>query len=509
MLVRELFAKLGLQVDEQSFTAGNAAIEITKGALRGIGQLALEAAEKFIGLVKRTAEMGHEIERTAQVVGLSTDELQRLRNATGLVGVETETLDRGLRLLARSMYAAKAGGADQADAFHKIGVKTREADGRLRSTAGVFADIADHFKTMPEGAEKVALAMKLLGRGGAALIPVLNQGSKEIDKLGRSAYIMSEAELKASADLVRAEKEWSYATRSLMLSVIGPLLPMVTSVVRTFMDWSKVLRELAHGTLAFFRKNWVATIAVISVVAIALIATNAALVASFVAVQIAAVGAAVAAAAAWIVAALPIIAIMAAVAALLVALDDLRGFIAGEDSLIGRYFDKIFGKGASTEFISFVKDAWAAVGEAVHEVYDWVVKFLEKSEQVAASVIKWLPVVMLYKAGKARFGKLTAGMTNPADREFGPAPERGGAFGELLARARQRAEGPAFGHQLPPDYVAPPSAGRDILAPTNNVQFHITQQPGQDPTALVEPIRRMWDDWWDSKMEAAGAATGH
>ena len=44
--------------------------------------------------------------------------------------------------------------------------------------------LADAFKVLPDGAEKSAIAVKLLGKSGSELIPMLDMGREGIDKFG-------------------------------------------------------------------------------------------------------------------------------------------------------------------------------------------------------------------------------------------------------------------------------------------------------------------------------------
>jgi lambda family phage tail tape measure protein len=48
----------------------------------------------------------------------------------------------------------------------------------------VFLDVADRFAQLRDGPEKAALAIKIFGKAGAELIPILNLGSKEIQRFG-------------------------------------------------------------------------------------------------------------------------------------------------------------------------------------------------------------------------------------------------------------------------------------------------------------------------------------
>jgi actin-related protein len=74
-------------------------------------------------------------------------------------------------------------GKGASEAFRELQVSITNSDGTLRNSGDVMLDIANKFKAMEDGPKKAALAMKLMGRGGAELIPMLNMGGTAIEKM--------------------------------------------------------------------------------------------------------------------------------------------------------------------------------------------------------------------------------------------------------------------------------------------------------------------------------------
>lgn len=68
-------------------------------------------------------------------------------------------------------------------AFKELSIELRNADGTVKSTDRIMMEVANRFKDMPDGVQKTALAMKLFGKSGAELIPMLNMGGEAIDKM--------------------------------------------------------------------------------------------------------------------------------------------------------------------------------------------------------------------------------------------------------------------------------------------------------------------------------------
>lgn len=159
---------------------GNAARSL-KGVLGTLG-VALSAAG-LGAMVKSALDSADALSKLSQRVGITVESLSLLMPAAELSGVSAEKFEGGLRRLAARMLEAATGSAEAARGFEALGVAFRNQDGSLRATDQVLLDLADRFKTMPDGAEKTALAMQIFGKSGADLIPFLNQGRDGVDAL--------------------------------------------------------------------------------------------------------------------------------------------------------------------------------------------------------------------------------------------------------------------------------------------------------------------------------------
>lgn len=71
--------------------------------------------------------------------------------------------------------------------WRRLKIAVTEGDGSLRGTLAVLSDLADEFKKLPDGPQKTAFALEALGRQGAQLIPLLNEGSAAIKAFAEEA----------------------------------------------------------------------------------------------------------------------------------------------------------------------------------------------------------------------------------------------------------------------------------------------------------------------------------
>ena len=165
------------------------------GAMRGLtgasaglsgalGALApLLSAAGLVGMVKGTLDAADNMNDLSQATGVSVEALSRFNKAAAMSGTTIEGVGKGLVKLNKTMVDAATGGKASAATFHALGISVKNADGSLKAADQVMLEVANRFKAMPDGATKTALALRLFGKSGAELVPLLNTGGDAIDKM--------------------------------------------------------------------------------------------------------------------------------------------------------------------------------------------------------------------------------------------------------------------------------------------------------------------------------------
>ena len=158
------------------------ATNLLYSGLKGLAAVAVTGG--VVALAKSAIDLADDMRDLSQRTGVGIETLGQFKVAAELSGTSIEGVAKGLTLLNKNMVAAATDGGAAAAAFKTIGIATTETDGTLRKADKVFLDVADKFKGLRDGPEKAALAMKIFGKSGAELIPILNLGSKEIQRFG-------------------------------------------------------------------------------------------------------------------------------------------------------------------------------------------------------------------------------------------------------------------------------------------------------------------------------------
>lgn len=242
-VLRELLVVLGLKTEEKEFEHALIKVELIKKAAEFLVEAAKSAAEGLVEMFKAVAEEGAQFENIAKRTGLSTDAVQELGIAAEATGGDIGAVTSGMRALSMQMYEASQNGSEAVLAFQKLGVRVKDATGKLRPLQDVAADVGEKFEKMADGPEKLALASKLFGRGGGQMIQVLEKMAYWSDEARKAGAIMSEDMVHQASGLDDAEKSLQLTFKGLRNAIVGPLLKPVTELVKRFSDWVRLNRE--------------------------------------------------------------------------------------------------------------------------------------------------------------------------------------------------------------------------------------------------------------------------
>jgi hypothetical protein len=157
-----------------------------KSAIGGISGVfatlgvSLSAGAFAVG-IKRMIDGLEELGAASKKSGVAVETLSALKYAAEQSETSFESLQGGLKFLNRTLAEAQRGSREAANELARFGI-TAGTDTRT-----ALLQIADVFSRLPDGAQKAEAAIKLFGRAGTELIPLLNQGRAGIEGLMREA----------------------------------------------------------------------------------------------------------------------------------------------------------------------------------------------------------------------------------------------------------------------------------------------------------------------------------
>lgn len=260
MTVFDLQAKLGL--DKGNFDKGVRDAESSgKGLSESLGDSfgkIKTAAKAFLTaaifkevidgareLVTEVAAVGDTIDKQSQVLGLSRKAYQEWDYILSQNGANIDSLSASMRTLNNTFIQATEGNKEANDAFAQLGISVHELE--TMNPEEQFETIVRAMQKLPAGAQKSALAVKLFGRGGMQLLPLLNNTSESIDVLRARAeelgLIMSDDAVNASVEYTDSLDTLKRTFNGLKYSIGAKILPFLTDGMQKITAYAGKLRK--------------------------------------------------------------------------------------------------------------------------------------------------------------------------------------------------------------------------------------------------------------------------
>jgi lambda family phage tail tape measure protein len=153
------------------------------GAAAGISVAFAAAGIGAIGAAVHFTEAAHHLNDLSKRTGVAVADLSLLGQVASTAGVPLDSLAKALEKMDKAALAAAQGGPKANNAFKELGVSVTDAEGHMRETKEIFDDVAAAFQKMPEGPQRTAEAIKIFGRAGAELIPLLSEKAEKLRSL--------------------------------------------------------------------------------------------------------------------------------------------------------------------------------------------------------------------------------------------------------------------------------------------------------------------------------------
>ena len=173
--------------------------------------------------IKKTIDGMDALNDASKRLGVGTEALSALGYAAEQSGSSMEGLQTGLKFLNKNLQEARDGSKEMATTLRQFGVTA------LDDTESALAKLADGFAKMPDGARKTAAAIKIFGRSGTELIPLLNEGSAGLAKFRAEAerlgIIVSGPAAKAADDFNDSMNKIGKSFSAIGISIANSVLP--------------------------------------------------------------------------------------------------------------------------------------------------------------------------------------------------------------------------------------------------------------------------------------------
>lgn len=177
--------------------------------------------------------------KLSEKTGVAVTTLNALKEQAERAGTPFEELSQTIGIFSDKLYTAVRQGGQSAQVFRDLGIKLTDAAGNLRSVDAVLADVAEAFKGMADGPQKAAAAMGLFGRSGREMIPILNRGAAEMERMRREGGGVTPEAVAEAKRFNQSVREFTESWDIFWRLVAQSVLPTLNKVG----EWFKTLAE--------------------------------------------------------------------------------------------------------------------------------------------------------------------------------------------------------------------------------------------------------------------------
>jgi len=174
--------------------------------------------------------------KLSQNIGIAADSVLGLRHAAEHSGVGAEAMDKNMVKLSKTIAEAASGSRQASDAFGKMGINVKNADGSVKNSEKVLMEMADAFKKLPDGAQKATLAMDVFGKSGASMVSMLKDGSGALQQMTNEGKSLS-GNVESVAEAMEKLKDVSTDAKAAIMGIMAEIAD--TSAFKSAISWAE------------------------------------------------------------------------------------------------------------------------------------------------------------------------------------------------------------------------------------------------------------------------------
>ncbi|MCO6454813.1 MAG: phage tail tape measure protein [Pirellulaceae bacterium] len=251
----ELFTKDSRMV--KGLRSASQKLEAFGASVQGMG-LQLVAAggaviAPLLAAVQHFATAGDQVNKASDRTGVAVEALSELAYAADQSGANLETLEGGLRRMQASVLDAAKGSKSAQENLAMLGLTVEQLAGL--SPDQQFKLIADRLSRIEDPTLKAAMAMKIFGKSGTQLLPLMAGGAKGIEELQQRARELGLTISKEDADaatlfgdtlddLWKSIKAGVFAIGAAMAPMLTDLIAKAIKFVVAAVNWIKQNKAL-------------------------------------------------------------------------------------------------------------------------------------------------------------------------------------------------------------------------------------------------------------------------
>lgn len=201
----------------------------TAAATLGVG-LGVAA---FTGFIKSSIDAADNINDLSQKIGVSVENLAGYKLAAEQSGTSLEGMGNAAKFLNKNI-------AENDPLLKKLGINATDANGAM-------VQLADVFNRIPDGAQKTAIAMQLMGKSGADMIPLLNGGGEALKGMIEQGQRLNPF----TTEMARAADQFNDSLAVLQTQASGPGISLANNLLPALIAITEGFNNAAQSKASF------------------------------------------------------------------------------------------------------------------------------------------------------------------------------------------------------------------------------------------------------------------
>jgi hypothetical protein len=212
-----------------------------------VGSFAVAGIGKMIN---DFSEAGGALDDMSQRTGASVEALSGLGYAAKMSGSSIDSVEKAIRTMGKNLDSAASGGKNARAMLSDLGLTAGQL--KALSPEEQFLAVAQSLSEIKDPGQRASEAMKIFGKSGADLVPLLSGGSEGIEELMEQGValgvVMSGEDASAAATLGDALDQLWTSLSSVSNVIAAALAPLLT-------DLASKLVSIVGQVMAFIDQN--------------------------------------------------------------------------------------------------------------------------------------------------------------------------------------------------------------------------------------------------------------
>lgn len=258
--VAELFATLGLDIDQTGFGKGTKALNDFQKKFENFVKLASGAfaVKKITDSVGAYADQMDRLKDVSTAIGVSAETLQIVGFAAEQAGSDADSAATGLQKFVLALRDVGKEGSPTAAALKELGINASELDVKNGNVAALLPRIADGMVKITNPVKRAEVAFALFSKSGVGLIQMLQGGGAafadaraELEAMGA---LYGSAEIEKAGEFGDTQAKLKHVLASLRNEFARELLPALVALMKGFMTFYKTVgKPIVQGLIKGFK----------------------------------------------------------------------------------------------------------------------------------------------------------------------------------------------------------------------------------------------------------------